>query len=206
MKLLGNLKIILIFAGFAAAIWFYKDWQHQRAENKRQSENMQQLRHQDSLKYARVELTNKEIKDHLNFNNQELKAKLEENNIRISRLQSIITQKNNYRDTTRVDTELKGLVESIVNNQPKAITVLDSTECWYMKGEVYFDGQKLGFNVLDRRFKNKTDVVSFVERNKWSFFGLFKTRLFGKKQINVKIFNTCGETETFIVDNKKRVQ
>ena len=48
----SNLKIIVIILLALAVMWFYKDYQYQKAENIRQTENASQLRKADSLKFT----------------------------------------------------------------------------------------------------------------------------------------------------------
>lgn len=198
---LHGFKTTLIIIAVVAAVWFFKDYQHQKAENMRQSENMRQIRSQDSLRYAQIVLNKNEMIEELRYNNPELLKKLEELNIKINRVQRIITTQQTYRDTSRVKTEAKGLVKAVIEGTPMSLPVIDSTDCWFMEGVIEFDGERIYFDVLDRKFKNTTDIVTYWERNLWSFLGI-KTRLFGKKQITVEVINTCGETKTFIIENK----
>ena len=48
----NNIKLIAIVLAIVAAVWFYKDYKFQVAENKRQTENNNQIRKADSTKYA----------------------------------------------------------------------------------------------------------------------------------------------------------
>lgn len=52
-KILSTIKwaVIIIIAG--AGVWLYKDYEFQKAENTRQTENNRQLRMADSLKYTK---------------------------------------------------------------------------------------------------------------------------------------------------------
>lgn len=197
-----GIKDLLIVAFVVAAVWFFKDYQHQKAENIRQSENMRQIRMRDSLKYAQVTLDKVEILDELKYTRADLTQKLKDADIKIARIQRIVSTKQTYEDTAKVRTELKGLALAVSQGTPMTLPVIDSTDCWFMQGVIEFDGEEIFFDLLERRFKNATDVVTYWERNQWSFLGLFKTRLFGKKQVTVKIFNTCGETETYVIENK----
>ena len=56
-QLWGNIKIIAIVLLALALMWFYKDYQYQKAENIRQTENASQLRRVDSLRFASQTLT-----------------------------------------------------------------------------------------------------------------------------------------------------
>ena len=204
--IIENLKTILIIAASIAAVWVFKDLEYQKAENIRQSENNRQIRMMDSLNFAQIRLTDKEIQEQLEYNNKSLLANLKEDKIEIRRLQRIVTQKQTYKDTSKVKTEFKGLAKAVVEGTPLTLPIMDSTNCWIMKGVIEFDGEDIFFEVTDREFKNVTDLVTFWERRQWKFLGIIKTRFLGKKQITVKVYNTCGQTETFIIENKKQLK
>lgn len=199
---IGDIKTILIAAAVVAAVWFFKDYQHQKSENKRQTENARMLRLRDSTMYAQQILSQREINDYLELQNTNLRTNLEQSNIKLNRIERIINQKLNYKDD-RVNTiEAKGLVESVIDGKPYKTPVIDSTDCLVIRGSIEFDGEKIDLNINERNFKNVTDVVTYWERRKWSFLGI-KTRLFGKKQVTVKVFNSCGETETYVVEKRE---
>ena len=199
--LINNTKTILIVLGIAAAIWFFKDWQHQKAENIRQTENNRQLRHKDSLNYSQQLLNKSEIIDYLEYDKSELKDNLNRANIKLNRIERIITQKLEYRDTIKTDYKIEGIIAAIKDNRRLEVPVLDSTKCMVIRGSILYDGKELSLNIKERNFKNVSDVVTYWERRQWKILGI-KTRLFGKKQVTVKIFNSCGKTETKVVERK----
>lgn len=200
-----NIKTYLLVGVIVACVIFWKDYQYQIKENTRQTENNRQIRLSDSLKYAEVTLNKKEIIEELNYNNKSLLNKLEESNIKLNRIQKIVTQKQTYIDTAKSEIKITGLVKAIAEGIPVSFPVLDSTQCWLMKGIIIFDGKEVELKITDRQFKNVTDLVTFWERREWSFLGI-KTRLFGKRQVTVKVYNTCGETETYVIQNKKQLR
>lgn len=198
---INSLKTYLIVIGIAVAIWFYKDYQFQKQENKRQSENIEQIRKFDSLKFASQTYTKKELKEYLEYNRKDLQDFLEDNRVRTNRIERIITQSLRYNDNTVTTTDLNKVLEAINQKREIKVPVIDSTDCLIIKGFVAFDNDTLSLNITDRKFKNKSDVVSYWERNQWSFLGI-KTRLFGKKKATVIIKDDCGNTETFVIDKK----
>ncbi len=201
---LNNLKTYLIIAAIGIAIWFYKDYQHQKSENKRQTENISNIRKMDSLKYALQTYTPKELKEYLEYNRKDLNDFLKKNDVRYRRIEQIITQTLKYRDTSRNSIDLSPILDAIKNNKQEIrVPVIDSTSCLIIKGYVLFKGDSLSLNITDRKFKNKSDVISYWERNKWKFLGI-NTRLFGKKQTTIIIKDDCGNTETFVIDAKKK--
>ncbi|MNX56700.1 hypothetical protein D3C86_875010 [compost metagenome] len=200
--LIQNIRTILIVAGIVVAIWFYKDWQFQLSENKRQSENMRQTRIADSLRFSTQNLTSDEIKEYLEYQNSELKKKLTKEGIKLNRIESIISQTFKYRDTTKKETDITGLVAAIKNSIPKSQEWIDTTKCQTTKGTVSFDGQKLKVVVNDREFNNKSDAVAYWERRQWNFLGI-KTRFLGKKQFTSNVFDECGESQILKIEKKK---
>jgi DNA-binding transcriptional MerR regulator len=206
MKILApyiqTVRTILIIFGIVIAVWFYKDWQFQVSENKRQSENMHQLRIVDSLRFSSQNLSSEEIKEYLEYQNKDLKNKLAKEGIKLNRIESIISQTYKYRDTTKKETDVSGLVDAIKNSIPKNQSWTDSAKCQITKGSVSFDGQKLKVIVSDREFKNKTDAVAYWERKEWNFLGI-KTRFLGKKQFTSKVFDECGESQIMRIERKK---
>ena len=74
-KILGTIKwaVIVIIAG--VGVWLYKDYEFQKEENTRQTENNRQLRMADSLKYTKQVLTLTELKDYMLYQNKDLQKK-----------------------------------------------------------------------------------------------------------------------------------
>ena len=71
-----------------------------------------------------------------------------------------------------------------------------------IEGWVRFENDSLKLDLDSRRFKNKSDVVSYWERRQWRFLGI-KTRVFGRKKATVIIKDACGRSETFVIDKTK---
>jgi len=195
--ILNNLRLILIIALVGAVIWFWKDYNYQKIENIRQSKNNRYLRMQDSLKYFEQTLNNKEFTDELKYNNQALIQKLDNANIKMRRIESIITQELSYKDTLRNEIKIDGIIKAIKENHHLEVPVIDSTACLVIRGSVIYDNNEIFLNIKDRKFTNVTDVVAYWERKK-GFLGI----RWGKKQATVKVFNSCGETITKIIDKK----
>ena len=200
--ILKNIRIIFIVILITVAVWIYKDWQFQKAENIRQTENNSQQRKYDSLRFTSQSLTKDEIKEYLQYQNPDLQKKLENSNIKLNRIESIVSNLYKYKDTTKKETDVTGLVEAIKNSIPKSQSWTDSTKCLTTKGTVSFDGQKLKVIVNDREFQNKSDAVAYWQRKEWKLFGL-KTRFLGKKEFTAKQFDECGESKTMKIEKKK---
>lgn len=199
--------ILIVFFCFltSSVVWFYKEAKYQKSEKERQQENASQLRKSDSTKFASQILSKDEIKEYLEFQNSDLNKKLKAEGIKVNRIESIVSQTFKFRDTTKRETDVSGLVGAIKNSIPKEQTWLDTAKCMTVSGTVSFDGEKLKVVVNDREFKNKSDGVAYWERNQWSFLGI-KTRLFGKKVFTAKTFDECGETKIMKIEKKKSDQ
>lgn len=177
-------KTILIIAGISLAIWFYKDYQYQKIENIRQTENNRQTRISDSIHFSSQILNANEIKDYLQYENSDLKNKLSEAGIKTNRIKEIINTNYVYKDTTYREFSGK---------------FIDSTKCLTIKGIVNTNGT---VSITDRQFHNKMDAVAYWERREWSLFGI-KTRFLGKKQMTAKVFDECGESQVIKIEKKK---
>jgi hypothetical protein len=199
---INNIKTYLIVIGIVAAIWFFKDYKHQKEENKRQSENIEQLRKFDSLKYASQTYSKKELQEYLEYNRKDLKDFLYQNKIRTNRLEQIITQRLKYQDTINRSVNLKPILDAIKNERNLKVPIVDSTDCLIIKGFVVFENDTLSLDITDRKFTNTSDVIKYWERKKYSFLGLWEWRLLGKKEATVIIKDACGNTRTFVIDKK----
>lgn len=197
-----TIRTILIVAGIAAAIWFFKDWQYQKSENIRQTENARQLRISDSLNMTSQILTTSEIKEYLEYQNKELKKKLETAGIKPGKIESIVTNNYYYKDTISRETDISPLIKSIRDGVPDFQNFIDTTKCQTTKGSVVFDGKKLKVKVNDREFENKSEGVVYEERKQWKFW-FIKSRLFGKRQFTAKNFDDCGTSKIMKIEKKK---
>lgn len=200
--LIQNIKTVLIGIAILAAVWFYKDYTFQKSENERQTENASQLRKSDSIRFTTQILTSNEIKEYLEYQNSDLKSKLEKEGIKLNRIESVVSQTYKYRDTVKRETDLSGIVEAIKKNIPSSQEVTDTTKCMTTKGIISFENNKLKWTVVDRAFQNKSDAVAYWQRREWKFLGI-KTRFLGAKEFTSKSFDECGETRIMKIEKKK---
>jgi hypothetical protein len=182
--ILKNIKLIAILILAIAVVWFWKDYQYQKSENIRQTENNSQLRKVDSLHFASQILTLNEIKDYLEYDNSDLKNKLAKDGIKTNRIKEIVSNTYNYKDT---------IIKKYIPGP-----FIDSTKCLTIKGFV----DSSGVTITNRQFHNKTDAVAFWERRQWSFLGI-KTRFLGKKQMTAKVYDECGESQIINIEKKE---
>lgn len=194
-----NIRLILLIV---LAVWFYKDYEFQKSENIRQSENASQLRKIDSLKYASQTLTTAEITDYLNYDNKDLLNKLKADKIKLNRIESIVSQTLKYRDTTKKELDVSKIVDAIKSNIPATTPFVDSTKCQTNKGYVEFKNDSLKIVFTEKTFNNKTDAVAYWQRREWKLFGI-KTRFLGKKEFTAVNYSNCGEVQTMKIEKKK---
>lgn len=197
-----NLRTVFIVAISLIALWFYKDYKFQVSENLRQSENANQLRKADSLRFTSQILTKDEIKDYLQYDNKDLGSKLTADKINYNRIESIVSQTLKYRDTTKKAYDVTEIVEAIKKGVPTKTTFEDTTKCQTNKGYVEFKNDSLKVIFTEKTFNNKTDAVAYWQRREWKLLG-FKTRFLGKKEFTAKNYSDCGESKIMKIEKKK---
>jgi len=202
MLTLNNIKSVIITLVIIFAVWYYKDAEKAKADLKVQQSNSEMIRKYDSLRFASVTYSESELKEYLEYQRKDLQDFLQQNDVKLRRIQQIITQQLKYQDTVSRNVNLQPILDAINKNQNIKVPVVDSTRCMIIKGYVAFENDTLSLNITDRKFKNRSDVISYWERNQWRFLGI-KTRLFGRKKATVIIKDDCGNTETFVIDKKK---
>jgi hypothetical protein len=200
-SLLKYWKEGLIVLAIIVAVWFYKDWKFQKAENIRQTENNRQQRHADSTHFVSQILSADEIKDYLQYQNKDLKQLLQDSNIRENRLQSIISTTYRYTENTQKGYDASGIIEAIKENRDLTVPFSDTTKCMTIKGNVTFKNDSLKVNITEREFKNKNDNVVYWQRREWKLL-FFKTRFLGKKEFTGKTFDQCGQSQTIKIEKK----
>ncbi|MDA0175874.1 hypothetical protein OOZ35_00345 [Mesoflavibacter profundi] len=201
MLTLNNIKSVIITLVIIFAVWYYKDAEKAKADLKVQQSNSEMIRKYDSLRFASVTYSESELKEYLEYQRKDLQDFLQQNDVKLRRIQQIITQQLKYQDTVSRNVNLQPILDAINKNQNIKVPVVDSTRCMIIKGYVAFENDTLSLNITDRKFKNRSDVISYWERNQWRFLGI-KTRLFGRKKATVIIKDDCGNTETFVIDKK----
>ena len=202
---LGRIKgqYLLIIGLIVFAFWSWNEIQHQKSEKNRMNDNYESLRDKDSLKITQLVFrTNKEIQEYIE-SNKDLEKLISNQEIKIRRLNNIIYQKQKYIDTFTRKTNVSQIIKYIREDVESSSKWIDSTECLVVKGDVVYKNDTLLVNVNKREFNNEIVITGSWERNKWSFFGLWEWRLFGRKKATAKATSKCGETETIIIDKKK---
>jgi hypothetical protein len=179
--IIKNIKLLGIASLIIWVVWLYKDNEFKKSENERLSENAEQLRKADSLRFSTQILSANELKKYFEYENSDLKNKLEKAGIKTDRVKEIVTVKYNYKDT-------------LIKKYPVGPFV-DSSKCLVISG--YVDSS--GVTIQNRQFKNKMDAVAYWKRRQWSFIGI-KTRFLGKKEMTAKVFDECGQSKVIKIE------
>ncbi|MFC4219009.1 hypothetical protein [Flagellimonas marina] len=136
--------------------------------------------------------------------------KLDSANIKIKNIERIYSQRTTYLDTTKrttgLDTILGVIQMGVKTTGPIPVVeapIVDKGPCHIIRGHVGYDGKKLWLDITERKFTTINEVVTHIIRRQWKILGLIPTRLFGKRELAVTVFNSCGETETVIMHKYK---
>lgn len=198
--MINNIKFLIIVLILGAGVWFFKDWQYQRSENSRIAENSRQVKYADSLRYAYVLLSDKQLKEYVE-DNKVLKSVIKENGIKMERIQKIVLQSLSYRDTVKNNVDLSPVLTAINNKKDFSLPVVDSTKCLVIKGTVKYINDKLSFQFDQRDYNDETTAVAFWQRRKWKLLW-FHTRMFGKKEGTAVVSSNCGVSKIIEIENR----
>jgi hypothetical protein len=171
-------------------------------ESIRKEDNTRALIELQKEKTAFLEFrTTREIEDYIE-SEKELKALLAEADIKLSRANRIIYQKQQYIDNIPQTTDVSSLVESIRKNISATEKWTDSTDCLVLGGNVEFKDNKLSVNVKEREFNNSLAIISSWKRDPrtWlaKIFGL------GRKVPTVTATSACGDSKTVIIERTQK--
>ena len=202
-KILDTIKwaVIVIIAG--AGVWLYKDYEFQKAENTRQTENNRQFRMADSLKYTKQVLTLTELKDYTLYQNKDLQKKLAQAGIDYKKIENIIATKYSYVDNSKKEIDVSNMVAAIQKNEPKTQIWKDSSKCLTIDGKIDFDGKNLKVVVDHRELHNTSYAVGYWERKQWKWW-FIKSRLLGKRQITATVMDDCGTSKVLEIKMKDK--
>ena len=200
-----DIRYILLIVFLAGVGYMYVDWRETIRELKRVNKNQTQQIRLDSLKIAEVSFDKKEMEDYLTFENKDLKRKLINNDIKLNRIERIVSQKFRFKDTTSRLSSLSPMINNIRSGKPSKIPFEEKGKCFSIGGNIVYDGlDSLNLQINKRVYQDNLNNVTTWERkpHRW-LFGI-KTKIFGKKVGKVKVFNDCGVVETFIIDAKNK--
>jgi len=192
-------KLIGAFLLVTTIVWLWKDYQHKIEENNRLQENYRQEIQKDSIGFSEVLLTKDEAIEELKYNRQDLVKKLEEQDIKLNRITRIVSQKNTYVNIDTTTYLLNKILKGIQENKPVIQAVSDSTDCHLVEANLHFDGKDLRLDVTKVGFTSMTDIVAHTEKVGFRFWKWFR-----KKKVTVTVLNSCGESESRIINVQKK--
>lgn len=194
-------QISYIVIGLALVGIFFTGWKFAKttSENDRLRKNVAEMQNENQGLTMSLSVKNRELRELLEGRFPALERKLDSAKIRSSTIEKIVVQKVIYRDTSVVKTNLQPIVEAVDNRISTTFPFVDKSPCLTIKGKIEFDGEDLSLSITDREFLSINEAVSHWERRQWKFL-FIKSRLFGRKELKVTVFNNCGESKTIIVN------
>ena len=142
--IIKNIRLLFLIGLVGYIVWLYKDREFQKSENERQTENNEQIRKSDSLRFSTQILNANELKEHFEYQNKDLRNKLAKAGIKTDRIKEIISTNYFYRDS--------------IQKKYYSGAFVDSTKCMIIKGIIDSTGI---VTIKDREFKNKMDAIAF---------------------------------------------
>tara|TARA_R110002051_G_scaffold257868_1_gene316865 strand:+ start:3013 stop:3612 length:600 start_codon:yes stop_codon:yes gene_type:complete len=199
MKQISYIAIVLALAGM---FFIGRQYANAISENERLRHNLAETVRENSELATALTVKDSELRELLQNKFPELEAKLDSLKIRSNTIEKIVVQKHFYKDTAVSKTDLRPVLDAIQKKAKIITPFVDSTACLVVKGYVEYNGERLNLAITNREFKSISEAVSHWERKQWKFW-FIKSRLFGRKELKVTVFNNCGESKTIVV-NKKR--
>lgn len=191
MTIFSEIKTILITVGIIAAVWFYKDYQYQKSEKERITENYENRLKSDSLKYSKETLTKQEIIDYLDYQRKDLKSYIDQKGIKPKQIEQIISQNLKDKDTTSQTVLIAPIKEGV------KFPFTYKNDCLQAFGTSEIVNDSLKTTITGYEYDNQTDVIGYWERKR--ILGL----KIGRKQAKVEVRSKCGESQTFFIEKRK---
>ena len=201
--IIKNWKAILISLLVIALVYNCEQKKVYKQTADRQTENVRQANAFDSLKFKTQNLTSKELKELLEYRDKELLKQLNQDKIKVQKIEKIINNEYFYRDTIQNNINLDSILKAVYSKVPKEQVVLDTLNCIKVKGRILFDGKSLSLQIDSKEVKNKSSLKVYQERKQWKLLGI-KTRIFGKRQLTSKTYNECGDSKTELIQITKK--
>jgi hypothetical protein len=205
---MGALKNIFILIAVSSCIVLWKDHQNEKNNRIRLEKNqinfISEIQEQKNI-VLDYQFERKEFIKYFDKTDNQLKGlknALEKNDIRLKRITQIVSTTVNTRDTIINKVELDSLVKYLSALKPFKIPFDDKTDCFYVKGEFEYDGEKYTININERQYNDTINHVSSWSRKKHRWLFGIKSGLFGKKISEVTLFNNCGYSDVIIINKK----
>lgn len=188
--------VIVILMGLLGIT--YKQMRTQRSEAIRWEHNYEQS--QEDI--SRIELTYREFKDQATAKEDSL---LKELSIKPKQVERIVYIENEYTntDTTEIDFIITGDEVVDIPERPKTLKFISRIDCIQIEGMVTTKDPRTSLSVTSIQYNNSFSYVAYWERRQWKFLGI-KSKLFGKKQGELKISSACGKSTVKEIDIIKK--
>lgn len=207
MNILNNIKtygaIALVVVAFFAIRYFI----NLKNDFNRLSSNQSQLielMKNSANQVTQLELNNKELQEYLKANEIEFSKvlnQIDENNIRLRRIQNIISNRVSVKDTVVSIIKMDSIIRPIQENKSIIYPFVDSTKCFITKGNFTYENGSASLNITNREFNDTIQILKYKERRPWKLL-FFKTRLFGKLVSKDTVLSNCGNIKTTIINLK----
>lgn len=190
-----QLKTDLILIGIILALIIsmsvlFQINRNNRRELIRWKTNYSELDKKYSGDLSYIKLTVDEFKE---SSNKKIDSILIAAKIKPKQLNNFTTIINNYSDTSDVKVPVEEISDSLYE-------FADTLTCMKISGLVDVSKDIPVVTITDRRYDNNIYYMQYTERNKYRFLGLWKWRLFGKKESKIQIFSECGVVNANRID------
>lgn len=197
----SDIKTVGLVLIISACIWFYKDYQVQREELARLIQNQVEMVQKDSTGFESLSLKPAEIQEYLVYNNPELLKKLQDSNIKLSKLESLISMQIAYQNDSIKSSDMSNMIQSIRQDKKDSLVFFDDSRCLKISGYLHYDKDSLKLSVHSRKVAIQGDAARWMERKKWRFL-FIKSNFLGKWQLKNKVFTDCGEIQITNMKNE----
>lgn len=205
---MNQFKNVFILIAISSAIVIWKDYQKEKSERIRLEQNqinlISEVQEQKNM-VLDYQFERKEFLKYFDKTDNQLKGlkdKLLDNDIKLKRITKIVSNNVRVRDTIINKVVLDSLTEYLNALKPFKIPFQDKTECFWIKGEFEYNGEKYTININEREYNDTINHVTSWSRQKHRWLFGIKTGLFGKKITKVKLFNNCGYSDVIVINKK----
>jgi hypothetical protein len=208
--MLGKIKTIGIVILLIGLVWFFKSWQYRGEENIRNKTNYENLLNEKESTFTEYKFKKeKEFKEYLKSTDNQLKGlsnKLDQQSIKLKRVEKIISSQVTVIDTTLntiVLDSINLLINKLIKGQEFKYPIYEKTKCFEFKANVVFKNGTVSHEIELRKATDTLNYVTHFERKTHHWLLGIPTKLFGKKIYKVQLFNNCGFSKTIVIKNEK---
>lgn len=195
------LAILLILMSIVAYSFMLRS-QYHKSESERKGNNFTELQNFNKEKIASMVLNSKEEMEGFINSREDMKAlyekQLEDKNIKIKQITSIVFQKQEYINNLEQSTNISTIIEYIKKDVDTFLVWKDSVPCLEIEGKIVYKNDSLYNIITKREYHNDMMLTGYWERPQKNIF----TRWFGRPNAHATVVNTCGETKSILIKKK----